>query len=275
MYEGDLVIWQEVVLAEIVTGLMPTAIARIYTPGGFVIAADGLSTNSDTGEVINRSLQKIFRMGNSPLAMSFIGAARLNDGEFDFIEEVLRASQIISARRFQGLQQYADRIAGLVQRKLMPMLPRRATPLPSIPSMNPQDYGQTILIVHLDGYHNDCPDRVRIRFCHDGNRLLRPHILTEDVMPETLVLSGIDEIGRRILKRDPALLHYIREVKVEQAYPPSLLNAITMSRAVVEACGGPEARLVDPERAAAIGGDTHVAVITPDRGFQWAIKPRK
>ncbi len=227
--------------------------------------------NSETKQVVTDNLQKIYRMGNSPLAMVFTGAALLDNGEFNFIAELSRASQRISARRFHGLQEYASRIAGAVQDKLAAFLPQRTTPLPTVPSIDPRDYGQTILIVLIDGYHNNLPGRVRMRFCHEGENLLKPHIMTEDLVPGALRISGIPGIGSCI--KDPSLRRYVREIKVERVYPAGLSYAISISCAAIEACGGPEAALIDPERAASIGGHTHIAVITPDRGFQWVIEP--
>jgi hypothetical protein len=118
---------------------MPTAIIRIYTASGFVVAADGRTVNSATGEVTNDQLQKIYQMGNAPSVASFTGGAKLgkvgsdsNEILFDFILELTKAFQVVSSRQHSTLQGYATKIANLVQKKLETAMLGGNIELPSI-----------------------------------------------------------------------------------------------------------------------------------------------
>ena len=256
---------------------MSTAIVRIYTPSGFVVGADGRSTNSATREITSDHVQKIYQFGNNPLALSFTGAAHLGPADtddtsevlFDFVAELTGAGQATSASRFRSLQEYAARVARGVNRKLEEVVRRGNIALPSIPSENPRDYGETILLAFLDGYHDARPDRVRIRFCHDGAALLPPDIITEPLTPMIPSVVGIPQVGEMIRKGEPQMRPYMLAVNLDDSYDTELALAVSFSRAFIQACGGHEACEIAPEIAGAIGGDTLIATMTPKYGFRW------
>src|ERR1035438_6070716 len=67
---------------------MSTAIARIYTQDGFVVAADGRKLNRATGVVASDEAQKIFHLGHQAgeVSCAVTGVAQLvtERGLFDF-----------------------------------------------------------------------------------------------------------------------------------------------------------------------------------------------
>jgi hypothetical protein len=266
---------REAFLAKLLATRMPTAIIRTYTPSGFVVAADGRSTNSVTKKVTSDKVQKLFRLGD--LMCSFTGGVQLGraDSEeteevlFNFIAELMGAGQATSLRRFHGLQEYAQRISEKVNQKLEQALRRGNISLPSIPSDYPGDYAETILLAFVEGYHNNLPSRVRIRFCHDQGKLLPPHVITEQLKPSIPVIVGIPEIGRLIQEGDPRMRGYMEAVNLDDSYNNELAFAINFSRAFIRACGGPEAHEIDPEVAHTIGGAILIATVTNAHGFRW------
>lgn len=259
---------------------MPTAIVRIYTPDGFVVGADGLVRNSATGAIVRDDLQKIHRFGNSPLIFSFVGGARLGRADrddtedvlFDFIASFSSAVETISAARCRTLQEYAGRLTKSVNRGLEEALHRGNISLPDLPSADPSERGRTIVVVFIDGYHAGLPDRVRIRFCQENQKLLPPEVTPQTLTENMPIVHGIPEIGKRIISNDPSLRHYMLAVEVDDSYSADLATAIAFSRAFIAACAGPEGAEIDSAISSNIGGRIHIATITPKEGFRWVPK---
>jgi hypothetical protein len=82
----------------------------------------------------------------------------------------------------------------------------------------------------------------------------------------------IGDTGETWAERIPctALTRYIRAI-AKRGHSETLTVAINYAYAFIEASGGQEAAVVDPERAAGIGGHTHVATITKKNGFRWEV----
>src|SRR5580704_5844625 len=95
-----------------------TAIARSYTPDGFVVAADGLALASDTGKMLTEDSQKIFCFGAAPhLSFSFAGSVRLGLS-FDLITTVGSVVGALSLDQYNGLRECAQDISYVVHRVL-------------------------------------------------------------------------------------------------------------------------------------------------------------
>lgn len=60
---------------------------------------------------------------------------------------------------------------------------------------------------------------------------------------------------------------------LQMSVPQSLADAVEAARSYISSCSDPESLAIEPEVCAKIGGHVHVATITPDAGFQWAIPP--
>jgi hypothetical protein len=254
-----------------------TAIARTFTGKGFVIAADRRSTNTETGEHKDET-QKIHQFGSGPLAASFFGAGRL--GSFDFLAEIPGAAQAKSPSRFHTLQDYATAIAGKVQNKLVASMETEQISLPSIPSETAGDDGDTILVMHIDGYYSDRPASVRVRFRHKDQKLLPPDVseLLDLVcldtngsanVVRTKIVAGIPEIAERINSNDSSMRAYMIAADLDESSDPEATRAVNFSSAFIRACAGPEAQKIDPVRARTIGGTPCIATVTPEHGFRW------
>ena len=222
---------------------MPTALIRIYTPDGFVVAADGRSTENPTNRVITDEAQKIFRLGRA-IAASLCGSSNLVNPQthfkFDFVEELLAASQPISPKRYQTLQDYAGELAHRVNRNLELAQQSGNLIFPSIPAYEPEDYGDTITIIWLNGYHNDRAASARVRLSHEGQRLLAPSLRTEPLLLLKPFAYGIQKIADMLVAKDRSVVRYLN-VDVDTAHSLDLRIALTFSSAFIDACGGPEA----------------------------------
>jgi len=82
------------------TASMSTAIARIYTKEGFVVAADGRRLSGKTGDIASDDVQKIFPLvrAGCNMAFSVAGVAQLVSeiGMFDFGLETVQAALTIA-----------------------------------------------------------------------------------------------------------------------------------------------------------------------------------
>lgn len=98
---------------------MSTAIARIYTPEGFVVAADGRAYDPDNRMVISDSVQKIFPIEQSRRRLAYAlagtaGLTRKNSPEvvFDFVSETAKAVEALAETRPRSLRHYATARSG-------------------------------------------------------------------------------------------------------------------------------------------------------------------
>ena len=125
----------------------------------------------------------------------------------------------------------------------------------------PTECGESSVIAELflDGFYDEKPSRLEIRFSHDGQKLLEPKIIEEPLELGNMIVLGSSKIrGFGILLRAPM---------------GSLSAAVESARAYINSCSDPESIAIDPEVCAKIGGHIHAATITQHAGFQWVIPP--
>jgi hypothetical protein len=254
-----------------------TAIIRTYTHDGLVVAADGRSRNSTTGEITSEAMQKLFQFGNNPIAFSLTGAGQLGCADkddldeilFDFRKELCGVAEALSATRSTSVLDYASRIAVRVNQRLQDTLANGNIELPTIPSSYPGDTGTAILEAFLDGYHKGKPERVRFCFLHERGHLLPAHVVNEPLAPEIPRVVGIPEIGNRIIQGDEQLLRYAPHDLPLDLFSHKLSLAMVVGATYINACGGTEAHAINPDIAVGIGGRLHIATVTPKDGFRW------
>ena len=243
---------------------MPTAIVSIYTPEGFVIAADGRDLNMETRTVVRDSVQKIYSVKHpqGELAYSFAGTDRItakdsDEVTFDFIHETVKATEVLAARRYKSLWHYAKALHDVLWP--FPEQARQALSTFESPPME--------TMIFIEGYHDGRPKRVRLTFFNDG--LQEPEV-SADFQSGT-ALGVIPEAVSRILDSgtgDGPLAAYRARLRGIE----TMAEAIEAAQKVVAALKDPEALEIDP-RCEGIGGHVHVCKITFADGFQWIIKP--
>jgi hypothetical protein len=256
---------------------MATAIARLYTPQGFVVGADGRRRQEDKGvfTVASDTQQKVFPLesGDMNIAYCMAGAIVITPEDrddlivFDLMGESKKANETLATQRFDNLQQYAQGFAELIHEKLALIQRVRNVKLPERKRSEGQpDF--VICHVFFDGYFRDRPQRAFARFTHENQRLLQPFVSAEDLYTGHVLGYGSQVMHNLVFNTDDPRfqkyrLPYRSPEKIE------LRDAVEMINNFIEACSSPEAAEVDPERCAAIGGHISIGTVTLSKGFRW------
>jgi len=256
---GECIYWEDEVLS------MSTAIIRIYTHGGFVIAADGRRLNGRTGAIAGEQEAKLFRLlhPSGIVCCAFAGAVQLTHKGtdtvgLDFRSETVRMAEAITPERPKSLYHYADRLAaGLCEVR---------DGFESNP-LNSADPASTTYLF-LDGFFAGHAKRTKIEIPNGMPRKGRA------VYPQELVPGRVEGYGSSLVMRvlfgkaDTGKLASYRQ-KCHTRPTMTLSEAVEVALNVVKAHCDPEALRIDPEVCAAIGGHIHVGTITPQNGFEW------
>ena len=251
---------------------MSTAIARFYTPEGFVIAADGRKRDAETHSIVNDNTQKIFGLSGMQIGYALMGIIELSpegskEISFDFCNEIAKSAQDLTGRKSKNLFGYATRLSKPINRRLADA--RRSgmiSPYPVQPSKI-AERGHTIVRLYLDGYYQGIPSRVNVRFFHENQKLSEP-----EIMFHSLNLNGLLTLGPAIVlglfnNNDERFARYHRYRK---NWDGTLSGAVEECKNYILAFSSPEALEADQEGSSGVGGHTHVATITLASGFKWA-----
>jgi hypothetical protein len=256
---------------------MPTAICRVHTREGFVIAADGLKTrHDDDGRIvgaITENAQKIFPIDGRQIAYSLTGIYALTplgseEVVFDFESEIPKCARALAEKDPPTMYHYVEKLCSLLRQSLGRVKRhRRNVYFPSGDQTEPP--GATIVRIFFDGYYKGEADRMYARFFHE-NQKLRTLVLQDDFY--RMRGSGSLEVVELARGGDPRFAKY-RIPANSFLKNATLSDAIQIAKNCILAQCDPEARKVD-EICSAIGGNVHIATITHASGFQWTIPPR-
>jgi hypothetical protein len=255
---------------------MSTAIIRIYTREGFVIAADGRRQNDD-GTIYSDSAQKIFPVeepGRS-LAYAMAGASHIPGGvgkmPFDFIIEAQETIKDFARRRPADLHRYAEIVSRRINSHLRDAKETgRIRKYPSAEDDAPAgSAGTTIVQIHFVGYFEGRPSWTKVTLFHRNQVLASPMIDSPRVRP------GLEIVGSGVVANllfeteDPRFASYRRAKQQDM----TLAEAVEDARNYVHACSDPIGKSVD-KKCEKIGGHIHIATIKPDEGFRWVEPPK-
>jgi hypothetical protein len=247
---------------------MPTAIVGTYTPEGFVLASDGLGTNTTDGTPTATDVQKIFPIEYPKriLAYALMGNpvivedADNNCQVVDIPAEIATQAGILEFTPSRNLTGFVIRICKPIYQLLKEAKTSgRIDQFPSAKSLVGEQ-GETIARVIFMGYFNGEPSQTSVRFFHIGQSLQEPDIRTRDVGDE--YKYGSDEVAILVLQKDHP---YFGKYFVEPDRSRPLISAADIARTFIDAWGDPEARKVDPENGRTIGGQTQVYTVTRER----------
>jgi hypothetical protein len=251
-----------------------TAIAAVYVPSGWIIAADGRCRSDDETPTPfdTDQAQKIFAIENEnrTFAYSLIGFAGTNDGKFRLVDEIAKVSEILAHRRFDDCGSYIQKFCHNLQRAVNKA--RRDGRISEFPDNEhlPPDRRNNVFRILFVGYFKQHPWQLETRFLRDEQN--RTHFTIESVEPRetTSAITGSDIVANAIYRdNDPRFARYIKPRIVD-----TLDWATEYVRGYIEACADPLAVELDP-LCKRIGGHTHIAEITSSGGFKWRTAPRQ
>lgn len=255
---------------------MASAILLFYTSEGFLIAADGRARIN--GIVDSDSTTKIFSISepNRSLAYAFGGSVALTDKDdpgiilFDFRAEALKIIESLRSVAYDNLSSYANDCSAELFKRLVSA--QKNERMEKFSEKNP-----SIVYVFFAGYVAGQPSYVTVQFLREGQIALPPVV---DQMPLTkgykplVPLYGSGVVAQHIFEMDDPEFANYRVGKVNVADSVRLSEVADVASKYFSACADPEAMKIDAEICQAIGGDIHIAKVTPENGFEWVIPPR-
>jgi len=232
---------------------MPTAISRIYTPEGFVVASDSFVSGSQSES------QKIFSFRTHGLDIVYCigGTARLKVDTFvlfDFVEAAKHELSIISPS--DTWPRYLDALSSAICQNV------NFSSRQGVPSLSAED--DTFLFV--DGYHNAIPVSARLRFEH-GTGVTKATVATEQL--SNLSPYGSHSVLRLLDQEDNRFAPFVRPRKGDCK---NIRAAVEWCRNRVLAQSSKDAKEIDPKICSGIGGRIQIALMKPT-GFAWEAPP--
>jgi hypothetical protein len=258
---------------------MPTAIVRIVTPEGIVVAADGLQSSSF---FLRKSehLQKIYPLQGLPLAYAIYGATGAWNYEnkeqnvvIDLVREAKQSAELLGNLTFSDLSLYASQFARPIVEALKAKIGDDSLiRYPSVP-YDPVEPGQTIMHVFFFGYYNGSASTVDLRIFHRNEILAEPSItpIQVDMGPPPWI-RGSKIIAKLLFESDDKRFTPYRMPFPSDPEKLTVERAAEIASGYIQACCSEAGREADPDVAISIGGHIHIARITPHR-FKWLIPP--
>jgi hypothetical protein len=258
---------------------MPTAIVRICTPEGIVIAADGLESSSFF-QVKKLQLQKIYPVHNLPLAYAIFGSTgaqilRPSKVVIDLVEEANKAEESLRGRVFDDLALYAKHFAQPIQEALLAKIGDDSTM--GYPTYHePVEPGQTVMHIFFFGYYRGLASTVDLRIFHRNHILAEPSVAAIDVdIGSPPWIRGSVIIAKLLFESDDQRFSAYRRPFPDNPAELTIGKAAEIAGGYIRACSSNVGREADPDVAISIGGHIHIAKITPLEGFQWIIPPKE
>jgi hypothetical protein len=249
---------------------MPTAIVRYLTTSGFVIVADGKTSDG------SETSQKIFEIKGAPAAYALYGNIGFGNGKDDGEPPPLDLGEETEKLFNSGTMPVSDlllcgeQLADALQAMIFKAKAGNLIVYPS----GPVECGIVrIANILLFGYSDGSPLEVDITFWHRRDTLGHRNVRTVNPhRPPNPYAWGCPLVWGLLISGDRRFARF-SGVKV----PPkpeeiSVLEAARFGENYVLACGSNEGRTSgDREICASIGGRIHIAAIEPT-GFHW-LKP--
>ena len=260
---------------------MSTAIVRIHTPEGFVIAADGREMILKDCVLARKTdeAQKIFPIARKDLtcAYSFAGNCVFGQSDddptkaaFDFDLEAQHAIGLLSIYTPSTLYDYAKRLCLEMNMRLSQEIGK--LPSDRADAEHPAEK-DTVARMLFDGYCNGIPQRVNVRFWLSNGSLEEPEISPGDILTSEPYVYGSSEIHHLLFNtQDERFSSYRRPAL--RAQDITMAEAVQIANSYIGACSDPIALEIDAKTCRAIGGHIHIAKVTKEQGFEWIIPPK-
>lgn len=272
------------------SGSMSTAMVRIYTPDGFVIAADGYPS---------LNAQKIFPASGSSysLAYGLVGWADVSEDEKGWRVSWAEESQGIATRLAEMSFGKMEDYVSMFTRMLESQVRDKILHLKAKDEISEEDYtnqlqGAKESSLHFAGYFDGIPKMVTSHIHFDlprssaslslgpetcapylhylyGSQGIRELISTPtEPVPIDGEAAEVQDARRHIWQRyrtrNLASLIHRHDITYSEA--------IEAARDYIEACKDPEAKKIDYKACLEIAGKIHIAKVT-ESGFEWVDPP--
>ena len=243
-----------------------SAIVRLFTPEGFVVASDGRMLAAATDEIGSDEVQKIFPLrcvgSSSSVIGSIAGIAQLSldDGTpFDFRTVLSVAAMAVEQRPVNDLHSYA----GLIVSQIDPLIGNfRSISIPG----SKDAAGTSIFLDCLFPMKMPAQETITITY-----GLTEVRISHEFSPIQTKRAYCSKKIWALLFDEDvsiPGWISHYRNV-CHGRKMSTLADAIDVAVALITAHSEPEAVAIDPEGCRTIGGRIQIATLTLTRGFEW------
>ena len=256
---------------------MSTAIAILYSPEGFALAADGRGT-TESG-IATETAQKIFPICEDGKKLAYCMAGHIgfisNDGRyvFDFRSETAKSLQETDTSGAKSLCEYVKLLCEPIEAKLRSVMDgENSSSYPTDAPCPEEPETYVIARIFFDGYYRGIPAQATAVFRHENRTLCKTFVASDLVLRDVLRGSGSPLISEKLRGNSGDWLDSYR-VKLERPTWPTLAEATELVKGYVDACCDPRALELDKERCAFIGGHIHAATITKSEGFRWVIEP--
>jgi hypothetical protein len=258
---------------------MSTAIVRIYTAEGFVIAADGFSTEDPTGNA-----QKIFPTSTPSWTLAFcpsVCAAAMFENKdskstlrIDFASQCQIAADRMKTSHPQDLNDYARSFSRLFTecvREQMDQAQRNGV-------LSPEDFAEWVAarettILHFSGYFYGIPSLSTVKIIFGQPEPLITLVPVSEINPKPVrgAFFGSKKIQDKLEAGQDRYWDKYRTpdlIKITIQNQGTIDDAVVAARSYIEACSDVKAPLID-SWCESIGGRIRIAKITPSGGFEW------
>jgi hypothetical protein len=261
---------------------MPTAIVRLQTTEGFVIAADGRVRGNQNGklEVVTDELQKIYQIEGEFLVYALYGTMGIGKDENDpdvavnLVSAFKNAVDALHGQHFEDAVQYGNALALPIYNRIRDA--KANAKIERFPERDcdaePDQPGHVIGHVFLFGYYNGKACELDIRLFHRKQSLAQPTVTQRRLWlgydPE---IWGSDTVARLLYtSSENVFFPAYRRRKPKRQEDLTISEAIEVAKNYILACDSVTGRALDPDFCPGIGGHIHIAVITPN-SFRWAV----
>lgn len=249
---------------------MSTAVVRIFTPEGFVIAADGLRKYAD-GRVLSENVQKVFPTQSrlwGHLAFALTGWTWVeNDSvKMDWASHAKSVAASLESKPIRDTEQYGELLSGKIRGWVSD---NKSKFREYYNQLIPQDT-KLLLCGYVDGGPRLSTHRLTFgqKIRHECTEKFSPHQsaawFSGSPVIKQILLDGTD---RNFDRYKTTGLEKLGQEEI------SLVEAIDVAKNYILACSDPKAREID-KNCEQIGGHIHIATITPQTGFKWHTPPK-
>ncbi len=233
-----------------------TALASVFTLGGFVVGADGRRMEFTGRKIVTDSACKIYcaKAKKTMLAYGWVGATSFFSGgtlRFDMLDESRRIQSDLSTSDFKHLSVYTAAFKDMMFSAMLERIGSKDASIALLPDGR-------IASVFFAGYVNGTPAMGEAEFRHTNGTLLPP------VLVEVLESPKVFKIVSGSIAVHDAM------VDAGVMVPPvTLADGAELIRRYVQTCVDNNGSC---HECSDIGGHVHVATVTP-QGFEWKISP--